>query len=107
VDIHFVWDTGIWYLFQLFDSFVISIIYIYYKFLSSFSIRLIYKILISYYCIMMNSQDAEENEERLDDMGVLVLSDECHQIEEVVRIFKYLTFFVIVVVIGVVIYIFV
>lgn len=56
---------------------------------------------------MMGPQEEQLNEERLDDMGVLVLSDECHQIEEVVRIFKYLTFFVIVGVIGVVIYVFV
>jgi hypothetical protein len=55
----------------------------------------------------MNPEEQQLSQERLDDMGVLVLSDECHQIEEVVRIFKYLTFFVIVVVIGVVIYVFV
>lgn len=61
---------------------------------------------------MMNPQDAEGldaeeqktedelKEERLDDMGVLVLSDECDQIEEVVRIFKYLTIGSIVIVIA-------
>jgi hypothetical protein len=61
---------------------------------------------------MMNPQDAEGldaeqqkreeelREERLDDMGVLVLSDECDQIEEVIRIFKYLTIGSIVIVIA-------
>lgn len=61
---------------------------------------------------MMNPQDAqgldaeeqktedELREERLDDMGVLVLSDECQQIEEVIRIFKYLTIGSIVIVIA-------
>jgi hypothetical protein len=40
----------------------------------------------------MNSNDMERQkirEEELDDMGVLILSDECDAIEQVITFFKY------------------
>jgi hypothetical protein len=49
----------------------------------------------------MNPQDAEKQEETLEDLGVLILSDQCDEIEQILTILKYCVLVsVVIVVVG-------